>query len=253
MNWIGFYTLIEREFYRFMRLFNQTVAPPMISTIMYILIFGYSLGSRISEIDGFRYIIYIVPGLVQMGVITNSYANSSTSLYMARLERSVENMLVAPLTSFQIVTAYMVGATLRGMVVGTAVILGARIFLKLPFNHVWLILVSLFLTSIFFGGLGIISAIWSESWEKMATFTNFVITPFVYLGGTFYSVQLLPPFWHHVSLFNPIFYCINLTRYGFLGVSDASVPFSLTLLFLSATTVYTICVVLFWKGYKLLK
>ncbi len=253
MNFIGFTTLIERECYRFIRLFNQTVLPPFITTVMFILIFGYSLGSHIREIDGFTYIIYIIPGLVQLGVITNAYANSSTSLYMARLERSIENMLVAPLHYFQIVTAYMLGALLRGMVVGLTIIIGSSFFIDLPIKHPGLVLLSLFLTSIFFGGLGIISALWAESWEKMATFTNFIITPFVYLGGTFYSVKLLPPFWHQVSLFNPIFYCIDLTRFGFLGASDAPLWFSLLSLTLAAAIVYGFCIYLFWKGYKLVR
>lgn len=253
MNWTGFCTLVEREFYRFIRLSNQTIAPPLITTILYILVFGYSLGSRIREIEGFSFIIFIIPGLVQLGVITNAYANTSSSLYMSRLERSIENLLVAPLHYFQIVTAFMVGGILRGMVVGLAVILGAVIFIPLPFAHVGVILFVLFFTSVIFSGLGIISALVSESWEKMATFTNYVITPFVFLGGVFYSIDMLPPFWQKASLFNPIFYCVDLSRYGFLGVSDAPVWFALTLLFLAGVVVFTICVILFRKGYKLMK
>ncbi len=253
MNWTGFSTLVEREFYRFIRLFNQTVSPPLMTTVMYILIFGYSLGSRIKEINGFSYIVYIIPGLIQMGVVNNSYANTSTSLYMARLERSIENVLVAPLYRFQIVTAYILGGVLRGMVVGLTILGGAAVFVKLPIHSWTIILVSLFFTSVLFGGLGIISALWAESWEKMATFTNYVITPFIYLGGVFYSIHMLPPFWMKVSLLNPIFHCIDLTRFGFLGVSDSPIWVSLTLLITSAVIVYLVCVALFWKGYKLLR
>jgi len=249
----SFLTLVEREFYRFMRLFNQTVLPPLITTVMYILIFGYSLGSRIQEIHGFPYIIFIIPGLVQLGVITNSYANSSTSLYMARLERSIENMLVAPIPFLQIVLSFIIGALLRGMVVGLAIFCSARLFVPIPMTHPALFFLVLFLTSLIFGALGIISAIQAESWERMATFTNFVITPFVYLGGTFYSVDLLPEFWRKVSLVNPIFYAIDLFRYACLGVGDMPINISLALLSLSAIVLISICVLLFHRGYKIIK
>lgn len=250
---IGFLTLIEREFYRFMRLFNQTVLPPLITTVMYILIFGYSLGTRIQEIKGFSYIIFIVPGLVQLGVITNSYANSSTSLYMARLERSLENMLVAPLPYLQIVSSYLMGAILRGMVVGLSIFSMSKFLVGVPVFHPVLFFTSMALTSIIFGSLGIISAIWAESWERMATFTNFVITPFVYLGGTFYSVDLLPSFWRDVSFFNPIFYAIDLFRFACLGVSDVDPWKSMTLLSVAAVVLVTICVALFQRGAKIIR
>ena len=251
MNWIGFYTLIEREFYRFMRLSRQTILPPLITTVMFILIFGYSLGTRIKEISGFPYIIYILPGLIQMAVITNAYANSSTSLYMARLERSIENMLVAPLTHFQMVTAYMIGGLLRGMVVAGVITAVSAFFIDFPFHHWGLIFTSIFFTSILFSGFGIISALYAESWDKIAMFTNFVITPFVYLGGVFYSIKMLPPFWHKISLANPMFYCVDLVRYSFLGVSDAPVWIGLTVVVSAAVILYGVCIYLFWRGYKL--
>lgn len=251
MNWIGFYTLIDREFYRFMRLFRQTVAPPIVTTVLFILIFGYSLGSRIREISGFPYIIYILPGLIQMGVITNAYANTSTSLFMARMERSIENVLAAPLNNFQIVTSFMIGGLLRGVVVGGTIMLCSLPFVSFPFAHPIFIFIGLFATSILFGGLGIISALRAESWDHIATFTNFVITPFVYLGGVFYSVNMLPGFWPKISMFNPIFYCIDLLRYGFLGLADAPLFLSLSIVCGLAVLVYSFCVFLFWKGYKL--
>lgn len=253
MNYTGFLTLIEREFYRFMRLSRQTVFPPLITTVLFILIFGYSLGTRIREIHGFSYILFILPGLIQMGAINNAYANSSTSLFMARLEKSIENLLIAPLSYFQIVTAYMIGGVLRGLVVGGVIIVTSVFFVDFPV-HDWLILsAGLLFPSILFSGLGIISGLHAESWDKIATFTNFVITPFLYLGGVFYSIHMLPPFWEKVSYFNPAFYCVDLIRYGFLGVSDAPVTLSLTILVTSAVAVYAFCVYLFWKGYKLVK
>lgn len=251
MNWIGFITLIEREAYRFIHLFRQTIVPPIITTVMFILIFGHSLGSRITDIGGFSYILYILPGLVQMGVITNAYANSSTSVYMARLERSIENLLIAPLSYFQIVTAYLIGGILRGLVVGFAIMICSLFFVRFPFTHLWVIFVSLFLTSLLFSGLGIISALYAESWDKLGTLTNFVITPLVYLGGVFYSISMLPPFWAAISQGNPIFYAIDSTRYGFLGASDAPLWVSMVVLLIPSVLVYGFCIYLFKRGYKL--
>lgn len=249
----GYLALVEREVYRFIRLINQTVAPPLITTVMYILIFGYSLGAHIKEIHGTAYILYIIPGLLQMSVITNAYANTSTSLFMARLERSIENLLVAPLRPFQIVSSFLLGGLLRGLVVAGAIIGGALLFLDLPFEHPGIIILSILLTSFLFSGLGIISALFAETWEKISIFTNFVITPFVYLGGVFYSVTMLPEPWKTISMINPIFHCVDLVRYGFLGVSDAPVMQSLIIVTAMGLVIYALCIWLFWTGYKLVK
>lgn len=252
MNWFGFYTLIAREGYRFMRLSRQTIVPPLITTVMYILIFGYSLGSHIKEIEGFDYIVFILPGLVQMSVITNAYANSSTSLYMARLERSIENVLVAPLHYFHIVCSFMLGGVLRGFVVAAAIIGCSSFFVTFPPINWLLLIYTILMTSLLLSGLGIISALRAESWDQIATFTNFILTPFVYLGGVFYSIKMLPPFWYKVSHFNPLFYCVDLMRYSFLGVADAPVEKSILIVTGSAFTIFSICVFLFKKGYKII-
>lgn len=252
MNWTGFNTLISREIFRFTRLSAQTIAPPLITTVMFILIFGFSLGSRIREIEGFSYIVYILPGLIQMGVVMNSYANSSTSLFVARMERSIENLLVAPLHYIQIVSAYMIGGIIRGFAVGLTIMICSFFFVDYPFSHWGIIFLSVLFTSILFSGLGILSALYAEHWDKIGMFTTFVITPLVYLGGVFYSIRMLPPFWEKVSLFNPIYYCIDLMRYGFLGVSDSPVAFSMTVVASSAVLVYVICILLFRRGYKLI-
>lgn len=253
MNQTGFTTLISREVYRFISLSRQTIAPPLITTVMFILIFGYSLGTRIREIEGFSYIVFILPGLIQMGIVMNSFANTSTSLYMARLERSVENLLVAPLHYIQIVTAYMIGGLLRGLVVGSVILATSSFFISLPYHNWILIVASFVLSSIFFSGLGIMAALYAEHWDKIGIFTTFVITPFVYLGGVFYSINMLPPFWYKLSLANPIFYCVDLTRYGFLGISDAPAWISLSIVTTAAVLSYAFCIFLFWKGYKLVK
>lgn len=248
----GFYTLIERECYRFARLWKQTLFPPLISTLLFIFIFGFSLGSRIKEIEGFAYILYILPGLATMGVVTNSYANTSTSLFMAKMDRSIENILASPISHYQVATAMMIGGLIRGIVIGTLTLLVSMLSVHLPIAHpIWAFFI-LVLNSILFSSLGIISGLWSESWDQIATFTNFIITPFVYLGGVFYSIHMLPPFWQKLSLGNPIFYLVDALRWCVLGKGD--IPFSISLAFIGSVTLasYWICLRLFKHGYKLI-
>ncbi len=247
----GFFTLIGREYYRFARLSKQTIAPPILTTLLFIFIFGFSLGSRIREIEGFSYILFILPGLTSMGVITNSYANTSTSLYMARMDRSIENILVSPISNFQIVSAFVLGGVLRGVVIGVITLLVSFFFVHLPIRHPGFTFLILFLSSVIFSCLGIISALWSESWDQIATFTNFLITPFVYLGGVFYSIQMLPPFWHRVSFLNPIFYLVDALRWGTLGHSDVPFYIALSVVGGIAFITFSLTVWLFQRGYKL--
>ncbi len=252
-NSTGFYTLVTRECYRFVRLSGQTMAPPILTTLLFILIFGYSLGSRIKEIEGIPYILYILPGLAAMGVITNSYSNTSTSLFMARMDRSLENMLVCPLSPLQLVSAFAIGGLIRGMVIGIVTLLVSWAAVHLEVHHWPLTLLVLALTSLFFSSLGIISALWSEGWDQIASFTTFIITPFIYLGGVFYSIRMLPPFWHKVSLFNPIFYLVDTLRFAVLGKSDVPWHISFGVLTGMAILSFACCVYLFKVGYKLVR
>lgn len=252
-NPTGFKTLVLRECYRFFRLAGQTIAPPILTTLLFIFIFGYSLGSRIREIGGFPYIFFILPGLASMGVINNAYANTSTSLFMARMDRSIENMLVCPLSSTQLVTAFVIGGMIRGLVVGSLTFLVAMIAIGLQIHHWPHTLLVLSLTSILFSSLGILSALWSEGWDQIASFTTFVITPFIYLGGVFYSIHMLPPFWHKVSLINPIFYLVDAMRYAVLGHSDISFKISLGFLTVTTLITFSLSIYLFRRGYKLVK
>lgn len=248
-----FNTLVLRECYRFLRLSRQTIFPPLITTLLFILIFGYSLGSRIRQIEGFSYILYILPGLASMGTITNAYSNTSTSLFMARMDYSIENLVASPLSSFQLVASFVIGGLFRGVIVGMLPLLISIPMVGLTIQNWPLTLLVLMLTSVFFSCLGIISALWSEGWDNIATFTNFVITPFVYLGGVFYSIHMLPPFWRKISLANPIFYLVDALRHAVLGVSDLSWGVSLGLLSILTLLSFLFCVYLFRVGYKLVK
>lgn len=248
----GFFALIEREYYRFLRLATQTIAPPVIMTTLFIVIFGYSLGSQIERVSGFPYIIYILPGLAAMGAITNSYSNSSTSLFMARMDRSIDNILVAPLSSFQIVSAFVIGGVTRGLLVGGVTLLIAKILTGLVIHHLALCLLFLLLISMSFSSLGVVSALWAEDWDHLATFSNFIITPFVYLGGVFYSVSMLPGVWKHVSLVNPMFYFIEAFRWAILSAADVSPWISGGVTTILSVTGLLLTVSLFKRGYKLI-
>lgn len=251
MKWQPFYTLLRREVYRFLRLFKQTIFPPVITTLLFILIFGYSLGSTIRQISGFDYIVFILPGLAQMGVINNAYQNTSTSLFLAKMEHSIENFIVAPLHYLQIVLGFILGGVLRGLTVGVAVLFISYFFVDFPMPHLGWLFVSWFLTSLVFSGLGMIAAILSEGWDQIATYGNFILMPLVYLGGTFYSIKQLPPFWAKLSYFNPIFYAVDSTRFAILGVSEIEWYHSFLILSLMGTIVVGICVWMFKRGYKI--
>ncbi len=251
-SWRGFVTLVEREYYRFARLAGQTVAPPVIMTILFVVIFGYSLGSRIETISGFPYIVYILPGLAGMGTITNSYSNTSTSLFMARMDRSIENILVTPISHLKIVAAFVVGGVTRGVTVGGITLIVASLLTKLSIVHWGYAFVVLFLISSIFSSLGVISALWAEDWDHLASFSNFVITPFVYLGGVFFSVKMLPGIWGHVARLNPMFYFIDTFRWAILGQSDAGFFwFSAGITVVFALSMLSAAVYLFKIGYKL--
>ncbi len=248
----GFLTLIEREYYRFARLAAQTIAPPVIMTLLFIVIFGYSLGEQIESISGFPYIIYILPGIAGMGVITNSYSNSSTSLFMARIDRSIENILVAPISNLKVVLAFVIGGITRGVVVGGVTLIVASLFTGLRIHSLVSTLFFLVGIAMTFSALGVISALLAEDWDHLATFSNFVITPFVYLGGVFYSISMLPGVWQKISLVNPMYYLIDGFRWAILGRADLApwLAFSVTLgLCIGAVAA---AVHLFRIGYKLI-
>lgn len=252
-NCRGFITLIRQEMFRFIRLIRQTIFPPIITTFLYILIFGFSLGSRIQEIHGFSYILYIIPGLAAMGVMVNAHTNTSVALYMSRFDQSIDNMLSAPLRSIELVTALIWGGVARGLLIGFITLTVSLLLLQHPPFNIGVVLFFFLTQSVFFGCWGIIGALRANSWDDLATTSNFIITPLVYLGGVFYSIDLLPPLWRTISTLNPLLYMVDGTRYGVLGVHDLplwkSASFSIAL----ALVMFGACVVLFQRGYKLVR
>ncbi len=250
-NWTGFLTLTKRECHRFLRLYSQTILPPMVTAVLFILIFGYSLGSRISQIAGVSYIEYILPGLVMMGVITSAYANSSSSLFIMKFQGNIEEVLISPLSYLEIVIALMVGGVARGILVGIGILLVALFFAKVIIVNVLAVLFFITLVSVIFSCAGIVTALWAQNFDQLNIFSTFLITPLVYLGGVFYSISMLPEFWAHLSKVNPILYMVNGFRFGFIGQADVPLGACIAVVLMLAVFFFVLCVHLFRKGYNL--
>lgn len=220
---IAIKAILWKEILRFARLWIQTILPPMITTALYFVIFGRLIGSQISDVNGFHYMDYIVPGLILMAVITNSYGNVVASFYSSKFQRNIEEMLVSPLPNYLIMIGFVGGGLARGIAVGAAVTVVSLFFTTIPLHNLWVAVSVLVLTSILFSLGGLINAIYATSFDDITVVPTFVLTPLTYLGGVFYTVAMLPPFWQSISLANPILYMVNAFRYGLLGVSDVNV------------------------------
>lgn len=222
-NWVAFRTILFKEITRFSRIWIQTILPSAITTALYLLIFGGLIGGRIGPMDGFSYMDYIVPGIIMLSIITNSYGNVVSSFYGTKFQRHVEELLVSPVPNWLILAGYVGGGVARGLVVGVLVTVVAAFFTRLEFAHPWLVLLVAILTAAVFSLGGFINAIFARSFDDITIVPTFVLTPLTYLGGVFYSISLLAPLWQNLSLANPILYMVNAFRYGFLGVSDIPV------------------------------
>ena len=219
---IAIKAILWKEVLRFSRLWVQTILPPMITTALYFVIFGRLIGSQISDVNGFHYMDYIVPGLILMAVITNSYGNVVASFYSSKFQRNIEEMLVSPLPNYLIMIGFVGGGLARGIAVGGAVTVVSLFFTAIPLHNLWVAISVLLLTSTLFSLGGLINAIYATSFDDITVIPTFVLTPLTYLGGVFYTVTMLPPFWQSVSMANPILYMVNAFRYGLLGVSDVN-------------------------------
>ena len=227
--WTAFKTILIKEVLRFARIWIQTVMPPVITTTLYFIIFGKLIGDRIGEMDGYRYIDFIVPGLILMAVISHSYANVVSSFYSSKFQHHIEEILIAPVPEWILLAGYVAGGVARGMVVGLVVTLVSLFFIDLNIQHYGLTVLVVILTSILFALAGFINAVFANSFDDVSIIPTFVLVPLTYLGGVFYSIQLLPEFWRNLSLANPVLYMINAFRYSILGVSDIEPGFALSL------------------------
>jgi len=219
-NFIGFQTILIREIKRILRIWMQTLLPPAITMTLYFIIFGTLIGSRIGNMEGFNYMQYIAPGLIMMSVISNSYGNVVSSFFGSKFGRHIEELLVSPMPNYLILLGYLAGGMFRGLLVGAVVTCIALFFTDLEMAHPWVTLSVVVLTSFVFSIGGFLNATFAKKFDDISIIPTFVLTPLTYLGGVFYSINMLPEFWQAVSKANPILYMVNAFRYGILGESD---------------------------------
>lgn len=228
-NFIAFQTIVIKEITRFMRIWSQTLLPPAITMTLYFIIFGKLIGSQIRNINDYSYMQYIVPGLTMMSIMMNAYANTSSSFFGAKFSKSIEEILVSSTPSYIILLGYMIGGSLRGILVGLVVMLISLFFTHLHFVHVGVVILMAILSAMLFSLGGLINAIFSKKFDDISFIPTFILTPLTYLGGVFYSVSQLPPFWQKLSLFNPILNIVDTFKYGMLGTTEINVYFGFSL------------------------
>lgn len=241
-QYIALLTIVRKEVRRYLRIWSQTLLPSAITMSLYYVIFGSLIGSRIGQMGGFTYMEFVVPGLIMMAIVTNSYANVASSFFGAKFNHSVEELLVSPVPSYVILWGYVIGGVTRGVLVAVIVTAVSLFFTKLAINNIFIVLAVVILTSILFALFGFINGVFANTFDDISIVPTFVLTPLTYLGGVFYSLDLLPEFWANVSRANPLVYVVNAFRYGMLGVSDVNiqVAFSMIIGFVMAAYVYSL-------------
>jgi len=247
-RWVGFRTIVIREFSRIIRIWGQTIVPPAITATLYFIIFGSLIGRRIGDMGGFDYMQYIAPGLIMMSVITNSYGNVVSSFFGAKFGRHIEELLVSPLPNWLIVLGYVAGGVLRGLLVGLVVTVIALFFTRLHVEHPFIVVAAVLLTSLVFSLMGFLNAVFAKNFDQITFVPTFILTPLTYLGGVFYSITMLPDWAQHLSKANPVLYMVNAFRFGFLGRSDVNVGLSFTIMVLGLVALFGGCVWLMERG-----
>jgi ABC-2 type transport system permease protein len=246
--WIAYITIARKEILRFSRIWVQTIIPPVITVALYFVIFGNLIGPRIGTMDGMKYIDFIMPGLIMMSIITSSYANVVSSFYGAKFSRHIEEMLVSPIPNFVILLGFLSGGMARGLTVGFSVTLVSMFFTQTSLAHPFIVISIALLTSLLFSLAGLINGVYARSFDDISIIPTFVLTPLTYLGGIFYSIQLLPEFWQSVSMGNPVLYMINGFRYGFLGISDIDIGVAFSVIFIFILILFSLCMRLLNQG-----
>ena len=242
-------TLSTKEVRRFLRIWVQTLVPPAVTMSLYFIIFGSLIGPRIGTMDGLDYIQFMIPGLIMMSVITNSYANVTSSFYSVKFQRSIEELLVSPMPNWAILLGFIIGGVARGTLIGF-IVFCVSLFFYPSFEVVnpGLTLLVLFLTSILFSLMGFVNAVFADSFDAISVIPTFILTPLIYLGGVFYSINILPEMWRNISMANPMLYVVNTFREGMLGVSDVSIPFALSMIVLFIIILASACLFLLHRG-----
>lgn len=244
----AFKTIVIKEVLRFSRIWLQTIVPPVITTGLYFVIFGQLIGSQLSNISGYSYMDYIIPGIILMAIINNSYANVVSSFYMSKFSHFIEEMLVSPMPNYLILSGYVIGGVARGLAVGLVVAIVSTFFADLNVHSYFILFSVVILTAILFSLGGFINAIYANSFDDISIIPTFVLIPLTYLGGIFYSIEMLPEFWQQVSYVNPILYMVNAMRYGMLGVSDIDLVTAFSIIILFVVVLFSYCLFLLNTG-----
>ena len=247
----AFMTIFRKEIRRYLRIWTQTLLPSAIIISLYFVIFGSLIGSRIGEMGGFSYMVFVVPGLIMMAIVTNSYSNVVSSFFGSKFNHSVEELLVSPTPNYVILMGYVLGGVSRGLLVAVVVTLVSLFFTRLHIHSYFVVIVIVLMTSTLFALAGFINAVYANSFDDISIIPTFVLTPLIYLGGVFYSMDLLPDFWAGVSKLNPLVYVVNAFRYGVLGVSDVSLGFAFGMIALFTVIAFTYCMHLLNSGKRL--
>lgn len=248
LTWVAYQTIVTKEIRRFMRIWIQTLVPPVITMTLYFVIFGQLIGSCIGQMSGFSYMQFIVPGLIMMSSLTNSFTNVASSFYSTKFVRNVEELLISPTSTHVIILGYISGGIARGLCVGGLVTIVALCFVSFDVYSWSIVFCTLVMTTAVFALGGLINAIFARSFDDISIIPTFVLTPLTYLGGVFYSISLLPTFWQWVSKLNPIVYMINGFRYGFLGISDVGLIYTFCVLSIFIIALYSVAYYLISHG-----
>ncbi|MFZ8943224.1 MAG: ABC transporter permease [Methylophilaceae bacterium] len=250
-QWIGMWTLLKKEVLRFWRVVFQTVASPVITAVLYLMIFSHVLGERVQVYEGVAYTSFLIPGLIMMSLLQNAFSNSSSSLVQSKVMGNIVFLLLTPLSYIQFFIAFLVASILRGIFVGFVIYIVALFYVDLPINHPFFVISFAILGGGLLGTFGIIAGIWSDRFDQMAAFGNFVIMPLSFLSGVFYSIHSLPEIWQSISKLNPFFYMIDGFRFGFFGQSDISPWISLSIVTIFFIVLSVIAIRMLKSGYKL--
>ncbi len=246
--WIAYKTIIVKEILRFSRIWVQTIFPPIITTSLYLLIFGGLMGQRIGVMQGVDYLHFIIPGIILMTVIQNSYANTVSSFFLAKFNHSIEELLVSPVSYWVILLGYISGGVARGLAVGISVLITVYLFVDFEINNIFIAFTTFLLTAILFSLAGFINAVFAQSFDDITIVPTFILMPMTYLGGMFYSVEILPQFWQDVSKFNPIYYMVDSFRLGFFGTSTSDLLTSMLVLIVMIAILAVLAFYLLKKG-----
>ncbi len=248
---IRFLTLWRREINRFMKIKRQTVGAPLLETFLYISVFGAALGSRIDELHGIDYVVFVIPGLIMMAWATNAFSNNASSILQQKFQGAIQDQLSSPASPTELLLAFTFGGFVRGMIVAALTFTAGALLTDLPVEHLALLIPSLFLVGFFFAQIGVLIGVRAEQFDDVAFAQQFVLQPLIFLGGVFYSASLLPEPFQTITHFNPVFYCINLIRYGFVGFTEVNIALSISALAAVTAAVFLVNLRLFQRGYKL--